>query len=107
MRLETETMNMSKEFHVLASKATESLLQQNVPVDQILLSLKHHNGKEIAERLEESINSLKMSLNIIGEYWSFFDHDLLSVLIKHYCGEDLKSYLYSYEEEFKNYFKAK
>ena len=105
-QLTYESQEIKKKYAILVGNTIESLQNRNITVGHLIVTMKDSHAKTIVKRMEkETSGDLIKALHIISEYWSFFDYDLLSIIIKGHCGKDsnLQSSLSSYESEFKKY----
>lgn len=112
-RLEVESVNMSQKFTVLVTCTKDSLRDQNIEVEDLIVIIKNMhflNGdkNKLIKKLSKikgGGKSIAKAFKIMSDFWSFFDYDLLSGIILNYQKKDsdLQEEFSRYTSSFKEY----
>ena len=100
-----DSEKMKKRFTILVARTEQNLKRQKTTVDELILIFENlFDENNVPEELEKETDLCK-SLIKISKYWSFFDYEILSAIIRGYCNEDesLLNLLDAYESEFEHY----
>ena len=100
-----ESEEIMEKFAVLVGKTISSCKQSSVSVSNLRAVLKSCSIRKVLESLDSGIDAENM-WEKIADYWSFFDHKILSIIIKGLC-KDLLQDLDTYVSDFKEYCKRR
>lgn len=100
-RLKIESSEMMDEFAILVDKTKESLEKQRLSPKDLVVLIKHTERSNL-EKLFTKYRKINKLFYQLSDYWSFFDYELLCLIIKRHCPE-LKPELSGYEADFKCY----
>lgn len=113
-KLEEESKKIVFEFIALVSSTERALIRDKVTVQSLILvienlhSLLKRDNNELINKLTSLKNkNISEAMQIMSQYWSFFDHEILSAIIKS-CQEinsELKTKHDAYMTEFNKYCK--
>ena len=100
-KLKLQSKEMQNKFASIVVKTIMSLNKNNKTVQDLELLMKFSSAKGLCNLFEEgmSINDLFLKL---GDYLSFFDYELLELIIKEYCS-GLSTELEKYKSDLKEY----
>lgn len=103
LRLECESEDMQNEFAILAAKTMLSLSELNVPPVKKLKFLIENSKfyRKVYEAIE-NVDDFNSVMSCLSDYWSFFDYQLLELIIRTFCG-NLTDKLEEYEGKFKEF----
>ena len=94
---------MEKKFAILVDETRKSLVKRKISSKDLQLLFKQSKGNKFYEWCKEEIEITELFLKFC-DYWSFFDYEYLSMLIKRFC-KKLVHKLEQYESAFKSYCK--
>ena len=98
---------MMNKFAILVTRTKTSLEEKGKTVTDLKVVFKHSSRNKLTRELygvqDQDLNEAFL---IISDYWSFFDHELLSCIINSYC-KDLQPELDNFESDFKVYCKRR
>ncbi len=103
-RLNIETDEMKEDFTGLVGTTLINLIGKDITVETLratLTNLNGRNGNKIIEELEGKTN-INDAFMVFSKFWSFFQYDILSSIIKGFC-HDLKPELDEYTLSLKRY----
>ena len=100
-RLKVESGVMQDKFAILVDRARESLVKKNVSSGDLKILVKCSQASTLHSIFTE-VNSINTLFEKLCDYWSFFDYELVSLIIKRHCKE-LLSDLDVYKSELKKY----
>ena len=108
MTLLSDSEELLKQFAILVGRTTTSLKKWNVRVPDLISLLKNYHAESMLEQMEDETEISKALIKVC-DYWSFFDHDLLSDIIRGYCKDDadLQNDLDLYLADFKYFCQRK
>lgn len=107
-RMELESKRMTQWFNVLVAHTLVALEKgEVVTVNHLKLLVPDSHSKK-KNKLVKKLNGLEKNdlaeaFNLMSEFWSFFDHDLLSTIIESYGDNKLCGELDHYLDQFKEY----
>lgn len=88
-KLEQESREMLCEFAALVSSTEKALIHEKITVGSLVLIietlhplLKRDNNKLKKKLKKLGDNNITEAMLVMTKYWSFFDHDILSAIIK-------------------------
>ncbi len=104
-----ETDEMKRKFTVLVGATLYNLIGKGITVKTLRATLTNLNGRDgnkITEELkgETDINEAFM---VFSQFWSFFEYDILSIIIESFCRHDLKPQLDEYTSSLNEYCKRR
>ena len=103
-RLNIETDDMKNKFTVLVGITLEKLIGKGTAVKTLKATLKNLHGRnenKITEELE-GITDINDAFMVFGDFWSFFQYDILSAIIESFCRDSIST-LDEYTSSLKNY----
>lgn len=98
-RLKQESLEIKADFAVLSAKTKKLLEQKKTASQDIIFLFKSYSKLYKAIKQYKNFNKLLLKLS---DYWSFFDYDILQLIIRSYCNELIDEFI-EYEEKFKSY----
>ena len=102
-KFEKETRQMRVQFAVLVSDTCDSLKKRNVATADLILFLQHASPVALKPRIDEmtKATSLAQVLTIVtGQTCSWFDYEMMTVLINRFGDDGDKKRLKQYEANF-------
>ena len=107
-QLELDSEKMKKQFAILVGKTITSCKQSSVGVSNLRAVLKNYSSEKVLESLDSGTDAENM-WEKIADYWSFFDYNILSIIIEGLCKDhaDLLQDLDTYVSDFKEYCKRR
>ncbi len=99
-----ETKEIVNHFAVLVGKTMFALKNKGVSIDELITVIEHsyaRNGNKLIDQLEE-VTIISKAIRVLYHFWSFFDYEILEVIITSCCCE-LKSDFDEYVSSFKKY----
>ena len=100
-RLTMESDDLRKEFALVVDRARESLEKQKLTSKDLQVLIKHATKNKLYDVFKRKKTIHKLFLKMT-DYWSFFDYEFLSLIIKRFCRELLVD-MANYVLEFKKY----
>ena len=102
-RLKLESDEIRRRFALVVNRARESLEKQKLMSEQLIILIKHAYGEEneLNEIFERNITIKELFLALF-DHWSFFDYELLRLIINGFCTELCRE-MEDYIAEFKKY----
>ncbi len=103
-RLKSETNEMKEKFAVLIDRTLFSLKKHEVSMGELKASLKQLNvpGKNKLSNKLKKITDIGKAFEVLHRFWSFFDYEILGVIIKKFCF-DIYQDFEEYVSKFKKY----
>ncbi len=95
---------MKKKFTVLVGITLVELIEKGTAVKTLKATLKNLHGRNenrITEELE-GITDINDAFMVFGDFWSFFQYDILSAIIESFCRDSIST-LDEYTSSLKNY----
>ncbi len=96
-----ESTKITKNFAVLVEITKKSLEAHGVSADTLKDLIRRSSFSNLLQEVIQ-IKALDDLVLKLGDYWSFFDHELLKIIIESFCG-NLAADLKEYECEFKSF----
>ena len=102
-RLKLESDEIRRRFALVVDRARKSLEKQRLMSEELAILIKHAYGEqnELYEIFERN-KTIKELFLVLFHHWSFFDYELLRLIINGSCTE-LCGEMEDYIEEFKKY----
>ena len=105
-QLERKTKKMKDKFAILVSKTMQHLKSQNTTIEDLIILFDgcgtiNGGNRLITELKEENKNDIYRAFEILRNYWSFFDYELVSTIVNAMCHElkpDLREYISAVKE---------
>jgi hypothetical protein len=104
-KLEGESRTISLKFASLIATTGLALERCHVTAENLKLFLGSYSVKQIAESISSSDTITEAMTKVsIGNYWSFFNYELLEMVIATYCkSTDVIDHLEAYKSDFQVY----
>ncbi len=99
-----ETEEIANHFAIVVGRTMFALKNKGVTIDELISIIEYsyaRNGNKLIDQLEE-VTILSKAFRVLRHFWSFFDYEILGVIISSCCCE-LKSDYDEYELTFKKY----
>ena len=108
LRLNHESEEILEEFAILVTHTEEHLCNSQILVERLKTLFTESRRKELANEIK-STDTIPMIFETIrrGNYWSFFNYELLKTIIKCFGGPQLRAELDEYISKFKVYCKRR
>ncbi len=103
-QLKNETDKMKERFAVLIKRALSSLKKHEVSMGELKTLLKQLNApkkSKLSNKLKK-ITDIGKAFEVLSRFWSFFDYEILGVIIKKFCF-DIYQDFEEYVSKFKKY----
>ena len=96
-----QSEKMQDKFAILVDRARETLVKQNISSEDLKILVKNSHKTKLHKVFKKKI-SINTLFDKLSNIWSFFDYELVSLIIQRYCIE-LTSDLDIYISELKQY----
>ena len=103
-KLVNEYTTVKMKFAVLVDNTLQSLKAQNISLEKLKVVIKTYLSEKEMLKLFKNVKSLQHLF--MKDYWSFFDYELIAVIIESHCKE-LKPLLAEYVAIFNEYCKRR
>ncbi len=103
-RLKMETREIINHFAGLVGRTMSILNDKGVTIDRLIVVIEHsyaRKGNKLITQLEE-VTIISKAFRVLHHFWSFFDYEILGVIITSFCRES-KSDFDEYVFRFKKY----
>ena len=103
-RQKNETDEMKERFAVLVKKTLSSLKKHEVSMGELKALLKQLNSpkkNKLSNKLKK-ITDISKAFEVLHHFWSFFDYEILRVIIRKFCF-DIYQDFEEYVSKFKKY----
>jgi hypothetical protein len=104
-KLEGESKEISLKFASLVATTGLALERCHITAENLKLLLGSYSVKQIAESISSSDTVTEAMTKVsVGNYWSFFNYELLEMVIATYCkSTDVNEHLEAYKSDFRVY----
>ena len=100
-RLKMESNEIRRRFALVVDRARESLEKQKLISEDLKILIKHAEENKLYEIFEQN-RTIKALFLALFDHWSFFDYEILWLIISRFCTE-LRREMEDYIAEFKIY----
>ncbi len=104
-RLVAETEQMRSEFTILLGKTVNSLEKRGIKTEHLMLIFRRHY-KGLYRRLNRR-DSIALIFTKADDYWSFFEYEVLAIIINVHGSTDDKRNIDHYIEQLREYCKRR
>ena len=95
-RLKNETDEMKERFAILTERTLSSLKKHKVSMGELKALLKQLNApkkSKLSNKLKK-ITDISKAFEVLHSFWSFFDYEILGVIIRKFCFDiDFEEYV--------------